>query len=146
MRIVLTDTENRFDDKFLNYLKTVLRDKFFELVNYRKLLPFEIFINGVTRYKSLLKKYISSSEICNIALYNIKVTSTTYSHTLEIDAMATIPNTTIKIKEICSLIDDGNLYLKAYPIFTETFQYVQTNIEEIYAKYALGEKNVHKTL
>lgn len=147
MKIFLIDDNQRFTNDFLNYLQVELRDYFFNVVDYKKLLPFEIYINELPRYKSLFKKYITSYEICNSALYNIKILSTKNSHTLTIDDKAILPGTSIKVLEICTLINDGNLILKAYPIFTKSFHYIQSNVERLYAEYVLGEKrNVHKTL
>lgn len=147
MKIIIVDEEGRFDNKFISYVKDQLRTKFLEDVEYKKLKPFEIYINEVPRYKSLFKTYITAAEIYSAALYNIQTVTTTYSYILQINPMVTIPNTTVKVEEVCKLIDDGNLFLKAYPIFTKTFRYIQDNIEALYAKYELGEdRDVHKTL
>ena len=147
MKAFLIDTQNQYTKDLLEYLKDKLREYFNSIVDYDKLVPFEIYINELPKYKSLFKKYITAYEICNAALYNIEILSTSQTHVLRINPVEKLLNTPIKIEELCKLINNGNLYLKAYPIFTKIFQYAQRNVDKIYSEYTLGEKtNVHKTL
>lgn len=139
MKIRIIDNNHKYTDEFLDFLIQKIRDKFTKDVKIEKLEPFEIYINELPRYKSIFKKYMPAYEICLMALYNIVVIKYDSSYVLKIDETQKIPQTNIKIIEICKLINNGNIMLKAYPIFTDVFKYVQTHVENYYAEYVLGE-------
>lgn len=138
MKILITDEAGKYTDDFLNYILAKFRDIYYEIVDGRKLAPFEVYINELPEYKSVFKKYMSAYEICLMALYNIVVLKYDSSYVLKIDETQKIPQTNIKIIEICKLINNGNIMLKAYPIFTDVFKYVQTHVENYYAEYVLN--------
>ena len=135
MEIRIVDKSGNYDELFFSFLKDKIREKFYDEVNVKKLLPFEIFINENPKYKSLFKKYISAYDICLTAFYNLKLIDYKPIYLLKIDEVIKLPNTNIKLIELCKLIDNGNIGLKAYPIFTKVFKYVQEHVEEYYAEY-----------
>ena len=97
-------------------------------------------MNEVSRYKSILKKHISITEVCQIAFQNIIVLRFGNNITIKINEKVLLPNTNVKLIELCKLINNGNLDLKAYPIFTEIFNDVKDNLEKYYSEYALEVK------
>lgn len=137
MKILIIDKDNKYTDSFLEYVKSRCRDIYYKKVNLKKLKPFETYINELPEYKSLMKKYISSNEICITGLYNIMICRYGQTIVLKIDENSFLPNTRIKIIELCKLINNGNLLLKPYPIFTEIFDEIKENIEVYYAEYVL---------
>ena len=137
MKILITDKDNKYTYDFLEYVKSKCRDIYYEKVNVKKLKPFEVYINELPEYKSLMKKYISANEICISGLYNIMILHYGQNIVFKIDENNLLPNTKIKIIELCKLINNGNLLLKPYPIFTEIFDEIQKNIEVYYAEYVL---------
>lgn len=137
MRILIIDRDGKYDDEFFDFVKTKIKNYFYQILNIKRLEPFEIFINKNPKYYSLFKKYISALDICISAIYNIVVIRYGENIVLKIDENSVVPNTNIKLINLCKLINEGNLVLKAYPIFTEIFDYVKNNIEKIYAEYAL---------
>lgn len=139
MKIIIDDVENKYTDKFLSYLKSKFFNVFYKKINYKKLEPFEIYINELPKYKSLMRNYISANEICISGLYNIMVLRYGQTIVLKINENIFLPNTRIKLIELCKLINEGNLLLRPYPIFTEVFDEIKKDIEKYYASYALGE-------
>lgn len=137
IRILINDIEDKYTEDFFEFVKIKMRDYFYAHLNSKKLEPFDIFINENPKYQSIFKKHISAYDICVATLYNISVLRFGENIVLKIDENAVIPNTNRKLIELCKLINEGNLVLKAYPIFTEIFDYVKNNIEEIYIEYAL---------
>ena len=137
IRILISDIEDKYTDDFFEFVKYKMRDYFYNHLKDKKLEPFDIFINENPKYQSIFKKHISSYDICISALYNINVLRFGKNIVLKIDENALIPNTNIKLIELCKLINEGNLVLKAYPIFTEIFKYVKDKIDEIYIEYVL---------
>lgn len=137
MRVLINDRDNKYTDEFFYFVKNKIKSYFYQRINMKRLEPFEVFINETPKYKSLLKKYISAFDICISAIYNIVIVRYGENIVLKIDENAIVPNTNIKLINLCKLINEGNLVLKAYPIFTEIFDYVKDNIEKIYAEYAL---------
>ena len=137
IRILISDIENKYTDDFFEFVKYKMREYFYSHLDYKKLEPFDIFINENPKYKSIFNKHISAYDICISALYNIEILRFGKNIVLKIDENAVIPNTNRKLIELCKLINEGNLVLKAYPIFTDIFNYVKNNIEEIYIEYVL---------
>lgn len=139
MKILITDVENKYTEGFFDFLIRKTQTRFFENLNVKKLESFEVFINESPRYKSLFRKYISAYDICVTALHNLKVLRYETLSSIVIDNTVLMPGTSIKVLELCKLIDEGNLGLKAYPIFSNTFKEVQGEIETYYAEYVFGE-------
>ena len=137
IRILIRDEENKYTDDFFEFVKYKMREYFYSHLEYKKLEPFDIFINEMQKYQSIFKKHISAYDICISVLYNVIVLRFGKNIVLKIDENAVIPNTNRKLIELCKLINEGNLVLKAYPIFTDIFNYVKNNIEEIYIEYVL---------
>lgn len=141
MKLFIVDKDKKFDNDFFNVVKEKLLDLYYEKVNVEKLLPFEEYINELPKYKSLLKNYIYATEICQIAFYNVVMLRFGDNITIKIDEKVRLPNTNIKLIDLCKLINNGNLKLQAYPIFTEIFDEAKKNIEKYYIEYALKENN-----
>lgn len=140
MKVLFTDNENKYDVEFIDVLIRKIRNLFFERLNRNKLIPFEVFINENPEFNSLYKKSFSAYEICLTAMYNLKVIKYGIMYNIEIDSTAKLPGTDIKLIQLCELINDGNLVLKAYPIFSDVFKEIQSKIEEYYAEYILEEE------
>lgn len=140
MKILITDEAGKYTDDFLNYVLAKFKDIYYEIVDERKLAPFEVYINELPRYKSLMKNHISAKEICITALYNIRILHYRQDVIFKIDETVYLPNTRIKLIELCKLINDGTLLLRSYPIFTEIFDWVKDNIEVYYAEYILSDE------
>ena len=100
MKILITDKDNKYTYDFLEYVKSKCRDIYYEKVNVKKLKPFEVYINELPEYKSLMKKYISANEICISGLYNIMILHYGQNIVFKIDENNLLPNTKIKIIEI----------------------------------------------
>ena len=137
MRLLIVDRDDKYTDEFFDFVKEKIRSYFYTHVKVKKLEPFEVFINESPEYKFPLRKYISCYDICIAALYNIVVVRYGRNIVLKIDENSVVPNTNIKLIDLCKLINEGNLVLKAYPIFTEIFNYVKNNIEDLNLEYAL---------
>lgn len=54
------------------------------------------------------------------------------------DSVKTQYNDVYTLASICQLIDQGNLELNPFPIFTYVFEYVEERITQIYVEYTFG--------
>lgn len=123
------------DDVFIDLSNP---DEVVELLNRVKDSLDEYISNNlsVTRSEEL-ENYLSSNfniktpvrKIFKIAVDNLK-TVTNYSKlTFRIDKFIMVDN--IRLNSIIKLITYGNLEIKPYNIWTESFEYIKSNIDEI---------------
>ena len=129
------------DDVFIDLSNP---DEVVELLNRVKDSLDEYISNNlsVTRSEEL-ENYLSSNfniktpvrKIFKIAVDNLK-TVTNYSKlTFRIDKFIMVDD--IRLNSIIKLITYGNLEIKPYNIWTESFEYIKSNIDEII--FGLGE-------
>lgn len=78
-------------------------------------------------------------KIILIALNNLNINRTTRFVTIKIDEKKVIPNTSLRIIDICKMINYGNFELQAYPLFTNIFNFVKRYIDGIYVMYLEGQ-------
>lgn len=142
MKLVLFTDKYKFRKTFypwlVDYIKTILLGK----VDYNKLTNFENIINQDKEILGPFKKHISGKDIFISGVDNIILKHFDNTEIYQIDPNAIFPGTQEKVITLCKMINYGTLDFEPYPIFTDTFKYIETNIKVIYKIYMRQQKNV----
>lgn len=130
--------DDEYTDDFLNFLKKRMILIGLEyLKNHRKklLLTNQYLNNNV--FKGIRKP--SSEQIIIQGLNNIIFKKYYNKIIISIDNVIDVPQCNyINLFNICRLIDQGNIELQPFPIFTYIFDYAKNNIKRIYVDYSYG--------
>lgn len=127
-----------YNEKFMQYFLKKYKLNCLSIINKNKLHKIDQFINALPKYKNKFKKHISCIDVLWTGVFNLKVRHIGDQYTFYIDTNAFLPQTNIKIAELCDLINFGNLSLMPYPIFTDTFNKMKKNINMYYNLYILN--------
>ena len=138
MELVIFDTEQKYDEDFLEYLRKYIILNIIGNINKKKLISSEIYINQYTDITTIFKKYISSYDVVVSGASNIVYRIYNNKIVFNIDSTAIFPGTSAKLNDLCKLINYGNLVVQGYPIFTDTFEYFEKNIDDYYDNFING--------
>lgn len=75
--------------------------------------------------------------IVYLGVSNIKSTDNGDSYTIYIDHNKKVDDTNYKIESICKLIDKGNSTIKPTKIFSDSMDYIKSNIKKFFDMYCL---------
>jgi len=112
---------------------------------------FPIFLNFNCDKKKLrnMEKYLqenvlrgrikySFNQVIVVILRNIIFSTDNHTAIIQIDSSAVFPYTNVKVKDVASFIDDGNLDINGTNVFHNLFEYIKDNIEDLRNKYEMG--------
>lgn len=136
MKLVIKHPPAEFTYDFFKYLVGKIKLYGLASIDTRKLIVFDTYINN--KYKSVLKRHISSKDSLIMFFYNLKITTLWDRVIIEVNPNIVIPSTTIKLINVVKLITYGNLEIKGYNIIPKVFKYVKENINELYEMYQRG--------
>ena len=106
--------------KPLGYMSTIIDTK--KLYKYDELFQSEEFLELSDN------TVISSRKVIVLGMTNLihkRYETTTH---IFINPNINYPGTNLRLVDLCKIINYGTLSIDAYPIFTETFDYIQRNI------------------
>ena len=132
--------ENRADvpDEYpyLQYVVKKLQQLIFKSIISDKLIQFNKYFNDNKEIFSENGRILDAKTIILTGANNFKIATYPLHYVIEMDKNQKMPNfTTFKVYDLCSLINDGNLELKPYPIFTDCIKYINTHINNMYEVY-----------
>lgn len=84
------------------------------------------------------KRTFSCTQLIIMGLNNLQIKLTGEGAIMEINPTAIVPYYTIKITDMCSFIDSGNLDIRGLHIFTYLFEYVKENMPRLRQMYEVG--------
>ena len=137
MKIVLKSRLKVIDKNFVTHLA-----KFMPILIYvvdkdtdKKLKKFDKYL----RENIFTGRHIySAKQVIRIAFNNLKITASGKEGSIQIDPIREIPFYKYKIKDICALIDEGNLDIKGTHVLHDLYKYIQDNINELRDQYEQG--------
>jgi len=133
MKLTIFDAQDKFkNEEFLEFVLLKMKQRLYSQLDVNKLRKAEEFFNKYSRYKSVYKKYISAREVVISGILNIEYKVTGNKIVFEINSVQIFPSTDAKLYEMCKLINNGNLLLRGYPIFSSTFDYFKEHLNEYY--------------
>ena len=135
--ILIVDKKYSYND-FISFLKRRMLQYFASNVNLKKIKLYNEYFNSEEFKEKYGDVSIDSFTVIKIGITNLKsIKYPTYTE-LTIDDKLTYPGTDIKIKDLCKIINYGNLSIDAYPIFTDMFRYFTIRMKTYVNKYELG--------
>lgn len=137
MYITLEDRQEYTTD-FLNYLKKRMLIVGLEYVGQKrqKLIKTDQYLSTYL-FKGTRK--VNSYQIILSGLKNITFKKANSKVIISINESIKIPySTTTSLSALCQLIDQGNLELNPFPVFTHVFKYAKEKITDVYSQYTFG--------
>ena len=136
MELVLNNNSGDDLTEFIKWLMPQIVDYFIDSINEDQTDRIDAYLNGDGSIGEKLSKRISSYNILVGAMNYL-----TYSHVDErvyrifIDPNAYIPNSQLTFARMVQLIDEGNLQLSSYPVWTKTIEYFDENVNDLYDEF-----------
>ena len=139
MQLQIEDPKNLLQADFINWLKVKIRDKIISDIEDKKLIVWDEYLNTNSAYVSIYKKKISSKDIIIAGAANLEFSKSESTFSIFINRNVFTPGLDrIKLETICKLINFGDLQIKGYPIFTDTFDYFAESIHDYVDRYLYG--------
>lgn len=128
---------NSYDDDFYSFIINYIEKIGVGRIDRKKLINWDLYFNSFSKLTNNFKKNISSYEIIISGIYNLIYIKREREVVIKIDPVQKLPGTNAKINVLCSTINNGNLIVKGYPIFTDLFTYISNNLDSIHLLYEL---------
>ena len=139
MQLEISDPKNLLDRSFILWLKVKIRDKILADLDLKKLIVWDKYLNENNVYKSIYKKQINTRDIIVAGAMNLDFSKSESNFMIYINRNIFTPGLDrIKLEAICKLINFGDLGIKGYPIFTNTFDYFAESIQDYIDSYLHG--------
>lgn len=137
MYITLQDM-HEYTPEFLNYLKKRMYILGLSYLNSNrnKLQRIDEYLRE-TVYKGERKSVAYQIILQGLKNFTIKKASSKVIISIN-DSIKTQYSDVYTLSGLCQLIDQGNLELNPFPIFTYIFEYVREKITQIYVEYTFG--------
>lgn len=137
MNLKILDIQSKNFDSFIEWLIKQIQQYFIGSINPDKLIIFDIYFKDFNwGFKDKRTHFISTNQLLISTIYNLRYTKSMDNYTIDINPNVIIPNTSAKFIDIAKLINYGNLEVPAYPIFTDTFDYIADNFEFFFNEYS----------
>lgn len=120
-------------ESFIPYLKNRMLRHICFILDDSKLIRFDEYFKS-----NEFTKDITSKHIIMLAMSNLQHKRYDENTHIFINPNITYPGTSIKIVDLCKVINFGNLSVEGYPIFTMTFDHFSRNIKKYVEKCAMG--------
>lgn len=132
MRILIRSNDV-YTANFVKFSIRWIRTYGISSINKKKLLK------STKYFQTILKDdTISSYDIVVTGFRNLVFRRIRDGFIIEINPNIPYKMTNAKLDVLCKTIDQGNLELKQYPIFTDTFQFYCDKIKEVYQIFKLS--------
>lgn len=128
---------NSYDDDFYSFIINYIEKIGVGRIDRKKLINWDLYFNSFSKLTNNFKKNISSYEIIISGIYNLIYIKREREVVIKIDPSQKLPGTNAKINVLCNTINNGNLIVKGYPIFTDLFTYISNNLDSIHLLYEL---------
>lgn len=130
---ILIQSNDVYTANFVKFSIRWIRTYGISSINKKKLLK------STKYFQTILKDdTISSYDIVVTGFRNLVFRRIRDGFIIEINPNIPYKMTNAKLDVLCKTIDQGNLELKQYPIFTDTFQFYCDKIKEVYQIFKLS--------
>ena len=128
---------NSYEDDFYSFIINYIEKIGIGRIDRKKLINWDLYFNSFSKLTNNFKKNISSYEIIISGIYNLIYVKREREVVIKIDPSQKLPGINAKINILCNTINNGNLIVKGYPIFTDLFTYISNNLDSIHLLYEL---------
>ena len=125
--------DSNIDNDFIEFLIKKIKQYILHEADTKKLAAFDKYLIRT------LDLGISAARIVVTATDNLKYIKTNKTYTIEIDNNVYLVNKKAKLYDMCKLINFGNLSIKGYPIFTDTFEHFKHNLNDYISMYRMAD-------
>ena len=141
MELQITNSDELDLDKFCSWLVEYMQAWIFEVIDEKQLTRFDAFLNNnnIVSYMDRSNRLVSSKNILIGSTYNLKVEKVNNKYLIHIDTNAMIPNTYSRFIDIVKFIDEGNLSIPAYPIYSDMMSFFAKHLQEFYEEFLILE-------
>lgn len=130
---ILIHSNDVYTANFVKFSIRWIRTYGISSINKKKLLK------STKYFQTILKDdTISSYDVVVTGFRNLVFRRIRDGFIIEINPNIPYKMTNAKLDVLCKTIDQGNLELKQYPIFTDTFQFYCNKIKEVYQIFKLS--------
>ena len=128
---------NNYEDDFYSFIINYIEKIGIGRIDRKKLINWDLYFNSFSKLTNNFKKNISSYEIIISGIYNLIYIKREREVVIKIDPSQKLPGINAKINILCNTINNGNLIVKGYPIFTDLFTYISNNLDSIHLLYEI---------
>lgn len=129
---------NDYEEAFIEWLIRRLKINFIKHINDKHLQEF----NKILKRENLFEKInpslgndIDIRKAILIAVQNLRYRKVKDKYIIKIYTNKKYPNYDVSIVTLCNLLNYGCFSIKAYPLFTDTFNFVTANLNKLYEIY-----------
>ena len=137
MNLIISNPENIDLDDFCEWLIPQIQRYLIASIDDNHLIRWDYYLNlGSTFLKTYrFDRPVSSKEILIAGSYNLIVKKQPEQYTIELNMNTIIPNSSAKFINVISLINNGNLSMQGYNIYTQVMDYIANNIDYYFKAY-----------
>ena len=142
MHLVIDNPENLDLDGFCKWLIPQIQRYLEASIDDNHLIRWDYYLNmGSTFLKTYrFDRQVSSREILIAGSYNLVVKKQPTQYTIELNLNTIIPNSSAKFINVITLINNGNLSMQGYNIYTQVMNYIADNIDYYFKAYLQSEE------
>lgn len=134
MRIFIENKDDVYTADFIKFSVRWIRTYGVASIDRSKLIKATDYLNSIFD----IMPEISAYHLVVTGFGNLLYRKVRDGFIIEINTNLKYRSTNARLESLCNLIDQGNLDLEPYPIFTDTFQYYCDNLKEVYEIYKLS--------
>ena len=139
MKLVIHDPNSVLNDSFKPWFIMKLRNHIINSISDAKLQNWNTYLNELPEYRSIYKKKLAARDIIIAGASNLIAIDSSDSIIFMINPNIYAPGLDrVKLDSICKLINYGNNDMKAYPIFTDTFNYFRSELQTYISRFLAG--------
>lgn len=123
---------------FVSFIKKKLLGYLTTIIDTKKLQSYDEYFKSEEFLKLSNQTIINSQKVILLGMTNLihkRYETTTH---VFINPNINYPETSLKLVDLCKIINYGTLSIDAYPIFTNTFNHIQRNIGKYIDFYTTG--------
>lgn len=124
------------DLPFVNFLIEKIQEYFINHLDGRQIARWDKYLKENVATFSKIKSQVSARDILVSGISNLIVLQTDSSYIITVDPNNVLYGTNLKVSSLCKLINNGNLSISGYPVFTRTFEMFKLNIRLVYNEYS----------
>ena len=135
-------TDKKLPKPFLNWILCQLKSYIYCNINLLKLDAFDEAVNDKQLYRARNdeESFLEVRKAIVAALDNFRFRQTNEGYIFYLSGYLPFPTHIVGIEEVCKLLNYGSFDIQPYPIFSEAFKYINTNLNELYNQYRITQR------
>ena len=135
--MTFTITSKNFDDAFISWLLRIIRFEIIKSLDDKRLISFNEKVESEELFESKSNKKFDVRKAIILSLNDLSFRKVKDTYIIEISGDKIFPNYNVKVKTICNLLNYGNISIPGFPIYSNAFQHVKSNLKRYYEMYLM---------